>query len=633
MGVITRVSRDSSKITLIYKRLPTPLLTVLLLAASGAACQKSSAPPPPATKNLIIFTIDTLRADRVGAYGYSAARTPTMDGLATSGALFTQAFAVAPITLTSHASMMTARYPAGHGARHNGIRINGDVPTLAETLGRAGFATGAFVGAFPLDHRFGLNRGFAAYGDRMPRGLPGRPANERPGREVADEAIAWLGQNRSSRFFLWVHFFEPHAPYGNAADGRPVVARYDDEVAESDAQVRRVLDAVGESRPSTLVVVTGDHGEAFGEHGEVAHSVFVYDTTLRVPLIISGPGVPQTRIDTPVSHVDLAPTLVRLLELPSIDADGIDLTPMMRGESGPARELYAESFAPLLDFGWSPLRSVRAEGWKFIEAPKPELYAVTRDPEENRDLAATDAASVEKLRARLKRYGSAALTPASVPKALDPESRARLQALGYASGNPSSAETRADPKDRRDLAAQLARINSGELGKKELEASLRDVLRLDARNPQAHLRLGYVLQESGRCAEAVRHFQSAIEARVPTADAHLGLAGCQASERRYDAAIATLRAADRVEPDNPVVSANLGSMLSDSGRPLEGIPHLQRALTIDSSFHQARFYLAIAFARLGRREDAAREANELLRQLPADAPQRVEVQRLIQALK
>jgi choline-sulfatase len=395
-----------------------------------------------------------------------------------------------------------------------------------------------------------------------------------------------------------------------------------------------VLDAVGESGPSTLVVVTGDHGEAFGEHGEVAHSVFVYDTTLRVPLIISGPGVPKIRVDTPVSHVDLVPTLIRMLELPSIDADGIDLTPVVRGDRGPARELYAESFAPLLDFGWSPLRTVRAEGWKFIEAPKPELYAIAQDAEENRNLAATDATSVEKLRARLKRYGSAALTPASLlPKALDAESRARLQALGYASGNPSSSETRADPKDRRELAAQLARINSGELGAKELEASLRDVLRLDAGNPQAHVRLGYVLQESGRCAEAVRHFQSAIDAKAPTADAHLGLAGCQASERRYDAAVATLRAADRVEPDNPVVSANLGSMLSDSGRPLEGIPHLQRALTLDASFHQARFYLAIAFARLGRREEAAHEANELLRQLPADAPQRAEVQRLIQALK
>ena len=374
-------------------------LRILILFVLAASCRESPPPPSPAARNLIVFTIDTLRADRVGAYGDTSARTPTLDDLARTGVLFTQAFAVAPITLTSHASIMTGRYPPGHAARHNGIRMSADVPTLAEALGRAGFATGAFVGAFPLDRRFGLQRGFTVYGDRMPPGQPGRPANERPGRDVADEAIAWLIQHRSSRFFLWVHFFEPHAPYGNSSDGRPVAARYGDEVAEADLQMRRVLDAAGDSRPSTLVVASGDHGEAFGEHGEVAHSVFVYDTTLRVPLIISGPGVSHRQVDTPVSHVDLAPTLVRLLGLPAMDADGIDLTSVLNGETAPARELYAESFAPLLDFGWSPLRAVRADGWKFIEAPRPELYAVGQDPGERRDLATTDTSRVEALRA------------------------------------------------------------------------------------------------------------------------------------------------------------------------------------------------------------------------------------------
>ena len=613
-------------------RLRVLIFIVIVLAAS---CRESSPPPSPAAaRNLIVFTIDTLRADKVGAYGDGSARTPTMDDLARTGVIFTQAYAVAPITLTSHASIMTGRYPPGHAARHNGIRVSTDVPTLAEALGRAGFVTGAFVGAFPLDRRFGLQRGFTAYGDRMPPGQRGRPANERPGRDVADEAIAWLNQHRSSRFFLWVHFFEPHAPYGNSGDGRPGAARYGDEVAEADLQMRRVLDAAGDSRPSTLVVATGDHGEAFGEHGEVAHSVFVYDTTLRVPLIVSGPAVSHRQVDTPVSHVDLAPTLVRLLGLPAMDADGIDLTSALNGGTVPLRELYAESFAPLLDFGWSPLRAVRADGWKFIEAPRPELYAVDQDPDERRDLATTDTSRVEALRARLKRYGPAALTPESLlPMKTDAEARARLRALGYASGDPSTSATRADPKDRRDLAAQLARINSGELGAKELEVALRDIIRLDSRNPQAQLRLGYVLVESGRCAEAVRHFQVAIEARLPSADAHLGLAGCQASERRYDAAIATLRGADQIEPDNPVVAANLGVVMSDGGRPAEGVPYLERALMLDPTFHQARFYLAIAFARLNRRDDAAREANELLRQLPAEAPQRAEVQRLLRALR
>lgn len=557
-----------------------------------------------------------------------------MDSLAREGVVFTRAFATAPITLTSHASILTGRYPPGHGARHNGIRVNANVPTIAEALSRSGFATGAFVGAFPLDRRFGLNRGFAAYGDRMLRISGERPVNERPGRDVADEAIDWLGQHRSSRFFLWVHFFEPHAPYGEARDGRPIEIRYDDEIAEADRQMRRVLDALGEVRSTTLLAVTGDHGEAFGEHGEIAHSLFVYDTTLRVPLILAGPSLPAKTIQAPVSHVDLAPTLMGLLGVSPLDSDGVDLSPAIQTGALPARDLYAESFAPLLDFGWSPLRSVRADGWKYIEAPRAELYAVAEDAYERTDRASADTARVASLRERLKRYGTSSdLPPEILPGGLDREARARLLALGYASGSGAPAGARADPKDRRELAAQLARVISGELHGPALESALRDILRLDPGNPQAHLRLGYVLLESSRCAEAIPHFERAIESRLPTADAHLGLAACQTSARRFDGALATLRGADRIEPDNPVVIANLGLVLSDSGRPGEGLPHLERALALDPSFNQARFYLAVTLARLGRRNEALRETEELLRRLPADAPQRADVQRLVTALK
>jgi tetratricopeptide (TPR) repeat protein len=528
---------------------------------------------------------------------------------------------------------MTGRYPPGHGARHNGIRVDANVPTIADGLSRAGFATGAFVGAFPLDRRFGLNRGFATYGDEMPRGADGQPANERPGRKVADEAIAWLAHHRSSRFFLWVHFFEPHAPYRDARDGRPVAVRYDEEVAEADAQIRRLLDALGDARQTTFVAVTADHGEAFGEHGEIAHSIFVYDTTLRVPLILAGPSLPARQIDTPVSHVDVAPTLMRLLGVPSIDADGIDLTPALNGGVLSDREIYAESLAPLLDFGWSPLRSVRAGGWKFIEAPRPELYAVAQDAAEDRDRASAGAARVASMRTRLERYGLATDFRPEVLTGIDRGARARLQALGYASGSKAPGGVRPDPKDRRALAAQLARVMSGELQAEALESALRDILRLDPGNPQAHLRLGYVLQGSSRCAEAIKHFERAIDARLPTADAHLGLASCLADAHRVEDAIATLRGADRVEPDNPVVIANLGVILSDNGRPAEGLPHLERALQLDPFFNQARFYLAVALARLGRRDEARRHADDLLRRLPPDAPQRPEVQRLVNTLQ
>ena len=600
-----------------------------------------AAPAPPASsapagaRHLVLVTIDTLRADRVGAYGYSRARTPHIDGLAARGIRFERAYATAPITLPSHASLMTGRYPPGHGARHNGIRVDSAVPSLAKTLAAAGFATGGFVTAFPLDRRFGLDAGFETYSDRLPKGSRGRPENERPGREAVDEALAWLATNRRAarRLFLWVHLFEPHAPYGRPGAGRSLADRYDDEVAESDAQVGRILEALGPEAGSTVVVVASDHGEAFGEHGEISHSLFVYDTTLRVPLVVAGPGVPARIAGSPVSLVDVVPTVLPLLKLTPFDSDGTDLSRTFTGADPAPRELYAESFAPLLDFGWSPLRSIRSGGFKFIDAPRAELYDTTRDPGETTDLSSTDGPRVAELRDRVGRY-SGAILDADSRQPVDREALGRLQALAYASGSsPPPAGARPDPKDRREIAARLSEIGSGELQGPPLEAALRRVLADDPGNPQANLRLGYVLLESNRCVAAVPFLKAAIEAKIPTADAHLGLGMCQAAARQLDSAAATLHAAERVEPENPVVLANLGIVLSDAGRHRDAIAPLQRALAIDADFHEARFNLARVLARAGQRADAAREAQELLTRLPANAPQRAEVQRLFDALR
>lgn len=605
------------------------LLALSLLAACGGAQETPASRTQPDARNILLVTIDTLRADGVGAYGDATARTPAIDALAARGALFTRAFAVAPITLTSHASLLTGRYPAGHGARHNGMRMNPDTPTLADALSSAGFATGAFVAAFPLDRRFGLEKGFAHYGDRMPRGPDGRPANERPGAVVVDEALAWLRQHRSGRFFLWVHLFEPHAPYGDARTGQPARARYGDEIAEADRQVARLVDGLAEARATTLVAVTSDHGEAFGEHDEIAHSIFVYDTTLRVPLVVAGPGVSRRRIDAPVSLVDIAPTLATLLGVPTFDADGVDLGAALAGSSVPERTLYAESFAPLLDFGWSPLRTVRAGGWKYIAAPSPELYDTANDAAETRNALSSAGERAASLRAQLDRFG-----PGDLPKAApaDREAAARLQALGYVSGRPAS-DARPDPKDRRALAARIAQVTSGEVHGAALQRLLREILAEDPRNPLANLRLGYALLESDGCREAAPRFEAAIGGGYPSADPYLGLAGCQAARRAFPAAVSTLRAADAVEPGNPVVLANLGLVLSDGGQPAAAIDPLQRALAIDPDLHQARFGLAIAFAATGRRGNASAEAEELLRRLPPDAPQRGEVERLLASVR
>jgi choline-sulfatase len=611
-------------------------IAVLLLICSGCAAPAPEPRPTSRARHLVLITIDTLRADRVGAYGYARARTPRIDGLAARGVRFEHAYATAPITLPSHASLLTGRYPPGHGSRHNGMRVDTAVPALATILSTAGFATGGFVSAFPLDRRFGLNNGFAAYGDRMPRGTRGRFENERPGRDTVDEALAWLtptltaSRANGGRIFLWVHLFEPHAPYGQPGSGRPVADRYDDEIAESDTQIGRILDAFGQDAASSVIVVAADHGEAFGEHGEISHSLFVYDTTLRVPLMIAGPGVPTRTVGSPVSLVDVAPTVLPLLGLARLDSDGVDLAPTFTGADAPARDLYAESWAPLLDFGWSPLRSLRSQGFKFIEAPRAELYETARDPDETRDLSAADAPRAAQLRDRLARYATGPIEAAPI----DRDALARLQALGYASGSPRpSSGSRPDPKDRREIAARLSQVVSGELQGPALEAALRGILSDDVKNPQANLRLGYVLLESNRCPDAVPFLKAAIAAEVPSADPYLGLALCQAAARRLDEAQATLREGERVEPDNPVVLANLGIVLSDAGKFRDAIPSFQRALTLDPNFHEARFNLARAYARAGQRQDAVREAQELLTRLPANAPQRAEVQRLLNAVR
>jgi arylsulfatase A-like enzyme/Flp pilus assembly protein TadD len=611
-------------------------ILILTLGVVGA-CSREPAQRPPGTvaRNVVLITIDTLRADHVGAYGYRRARTPALDALAARGARFDRAFSAAPITLVSHASILTGLYPPGHGARDNGMRMNLETPTLAETLAHQGFSTAAFVAAFPLDRRFGLIKGFQTYGDRMPRGPDGKPANERPASVVVDEALAWLGDHRQDRFFLWVHLFEPHAPYGNPADPaqarRPAIERYDEDIAEADAQVARLLDALGALRDNTLVVAASDHGEAFGEHGEISHSLFTYDTTLRVPLVVAGPGIRASIIAEAVSLVDIAPTILAQLGAGGMSTDGLDLSPSFGGTPIPSRTLYAESFAPLLDFGWSPLRTVRVDGWKYIEAPKAELYNVRDDPGEATNRLRENGSLASEMARKVSAYESADLSSSA---SMDREARSRLQALGYVGGGRSTGPgPRPDPKDRRALAARIAEVTSGELQGAALEQALRDILKEDPDNPQANVRLGYVLVAQDACARAAPLFSKAIDAHLPSVDAHLGLAQCQVALRQPKAAIQTLEAAESIEPDNPVVSANLGLVMSDSGNPAGGIPHLQRALTLDPDLHQARFSLAIAYARSGRRADAAREAATLLERMPPDAPQRPEVERLLAAVR
>lgn len=612
--------------------LAVTLTGVTLVACQSSAPSPSSSPAAPAPRNLVIVTVDTLRADRVGTYGYQPARTPVIDDVARTGARFDSAFSVAPITLTAHASLMTGRYPPGHDARHNGLAVKADLPTLAASFKARGFATAAFVSAFPLDRRFGLARAFDVYDDELPRDTNGRPLNERPGLETARRASEWLGAHHAQQFFLWMHVFEPHAPYGSTANGS-VASRYDAEIAVADRAIGRLLAALGPEASRTVVVVTSDHGEAFGEHGELGHSIFVYDTTLRVPLVMRGPGIAAgVTVTVPVSLVDLAPTLVAMFDLQAFPTDGVSLRPALSGTPIDNRTIYAESFAPLLDFGWSPLRTVREDGWKYIEAPRAELYDLGRDSAEASNLLATESQRADRLRARLETFGGNDAPAAS----LTPESAGRLRSLGYLGGGraaTASNSNRTDPKDRIAVASQLATVIAGEVTGEELIATLQSILREDPDNPQAHLRLGFAELAAGRCARAEPHLRRVIEAKLPSADAGLGLANCRRAAGDLVGATRALEQALTLEPGNPVVIANLGLMALARNQLPAAIAQLEKAVAIDGNFHQARFELSRALARNGQRPQALEQAQILLSRLPTTAPQRSEVERLIAALR
>ncbi|HEV7519075.1 MAG TPA: sulfatase, partial [Thermoanaerobaculia bacterium] len=471
------------------------LAALVLVAACGkkAGETRGAASQAGGPANLLLVTLDTVRADHLGAYGDAAAETPSLDRLAREGIRFAAASSPVPLTLPAHSSLLSGLLPPHHGLRNNGAgSFPADRPTLATRLSAAGYRTGAFVGAFVLDHRFGLARGFDTYDDEMerdPSGGRGLDA-ERRGDQVVDRALAWLGKGDAASparpasrqpFFLWVHLYDAHAPYDPPAPyrdrhpGRP----YDGEIAFADAQLGRLLAELDRLRltAGTVVAVAADHGEALGEHGELTHGLLLYEPTLHVPLLLRGPGLAARVVATPVSLVDLGPTLAGLLGKPLATPggsggrlDGRDLAAALtRGEEPPPADLYAETRYPMI-FGWSPLAALRRRDLKYIEAPRPEFYDLARDRREEVNLAARpDSAGPSRGFAdRLASIASSSrpTTPAPVTAGSDAESRARLESLGYAGGgagnarNASTAKPAANAADPRDRVALFRRFET-----------------------------------------------------------------------------------------------------------------------------------------------------------------------------
>ncbi len=538
------------------------LLLILSVVAVAACAPRPARPEDP--RSVLLITIDTLRADRLGVYGDTRARTPAIDALARSGVVFERAYTPVPITLPAHVSLMTGLIPPAHGVRGNGAFALGRGPgTLAESMKAGGRATAAFIGGFPLARRFGLDRGFDLYDETMSK-APGANYDfaERRAVDVVAAAGKWLGETHGS-VFLWVHLFDPHAPYDPPPEFR-TGDPYRDEVAAVDVSIRELL-RVWDARPGkTVVALAADHGEAFGEHGEWSHSLFVYDTTLRVPLMIRAEGfTPGVRAKVTVSLVDVAATLVETAGGSGRPLPGVSL----RGATRPGasdRALYAETLSPRLDFGWSELRSWREGGFKWIRAPQPELYALTDDPTESANRAASDTARAGSLEADLSR-ALAKAGEASSGRSPDSEGAERLRSLGYVQ-SPGGGGSGADPKTKVELARKIAGATGPFASWEDAVRAYEPLVSADAGNPLLNMRLGDALLRAGRPEASLVHFRRVVNRGPLTADAHVGYATALAQLGRTGEARKVLEAAVVVDSANGQAHYNLGEIARLDGR-------------------------------------------------------------------
>jgi choline-sulfatase len=591
-----------------HKHLPAAVLGVAILAGAGWWMWSREAPPAP--MNVVLITLDTLRADHTGPYGATDVRTPNLDRLASQGVVFDQVMTTAPLTLPAHSSIMTGQFPPKHGVRDNGgFFLGPEQLTLAEILTGRGYQTGATVGAFVLDSKWGLDQGFGTYQDDFDLTnvkAMSLASVKRPGNEVVDLALKWLDGVAEQRFFAWMHLYDPHAPYESPEPYRSQYRGhpYRGAIAFTDAQVGRVfdyLDARGLA-DNTIVIVTADHGEGLGEHGEETHGFFVYESAMRVPLIVRAPGRGLTprRVAQPVRSVDIMPTVLDLIgAAPPQPVEGVSLVPLMTGQ---VRELpveaYGEAMYPLHHYGWSELTALRSERYKLIDAPRPELYDLERDPNELNNLfeerRSVGDAMLRQLRDR-KRLMAADAPPAPATGDVDPETRSRLAALGYVgsfvatSSEPSSG--RADPKDKIGLFNLMTTARDvakeGDAGAEAI-AMLRKVVAEDPNVIDAWFMLGNEFFKAANYPEAIKQFRRALELKPDYDLAIINMANSYRRLGQDDAALAGYEHYVTVDPKNAFVRYQIGEIYLDRKDLVRAEAEFAQALTIDPKLASAR---------------------------------------------
>jgi len=630
-----------------FRRAVGALPAILLLAGCRPGDRSGNAPA--GRPNVVLVTIDTLRADHVGCYGRAEASTPTLDALAGRGVRFATAVAHVPLTGPSHTSILTGRTPLGHGFRDNGgYAIPTGVRTAAEDFAQAGYRTAAFVSGFPLDRRFGFDRGFQAFDDHLPRGNDRRrtPYVERFADATTDAALRWLATASAGPFFLWVHYYDPHAPYEPPA---PLAERfraspYDGEIAFVDAQLARLLGTLDQkgALARTFVLVTADHGESLGEHGEGTHGLFVYDATLRVPWIIAGPAVAAGRVSATVARgIDVLPTLLDYAGLaPAAGVEGRSLRPAAEGREMSDAPAYAESLYAQREFGWAPLHAWRTAKFKLIEAPRPELYDLIADPAERTNRLAELPDRGGELKAQL--HQALARPAPAAETTVDAETAQRLGALGYVGGGrtaPAAGTALRDPKDGVRLMPRLNRGMSG--ARTEPEMAIRELTSVLAEDPGllmarrtiaaayeaagkhdlaiAELRglekegqlsaedaivLGDNLRFAGRLAEAAEVLARAARENPKFPQPWLSLAEVHIKERKNAEAAADYGRVLALVPDHIEALRGLGDLALLDGRLDEAAARYGRILEVDPADAGALTKMGVLHMRAGRADEA-----------------------------
>ena len=590
------------------------LLTIA--AAVAAACGRSAVERAAPRPNVLLVTIDTFRADRLGA-----GVTPALDRLAGSGVRFTNARAAVPLTLPSHTTILTGLLPTAHGVRENGLdALSAAHPTLARLLKAARYRTAAFVGAFVLDRRYGLAEGFDTYDDRIPRDprATERLEAERPASAVIDAALAWLEQSPATSnqqrapFFIWIHLYDPHAPYNPPAEFRArTTSAYDGEIAYADSQISRVFTWLNDRglTNETMIVVAGDHGEGLGDHGERTHGMLLYDSTLRVPLVISLPagltgrgGFAAGTRDEVVSLVDIAPTILR--------AAAVDVPREMMGRNLLApgtsmADIYAETQYPRVA-GWSPLQALTDGRWMAVRSSSAiELYDLRNDPHEERDVASAQTATAAAMTARIEAIH--ATGKASKPN-VAPEIQERLRALGYVASSvqPTVGSNATNP------ARMIERWNQFEealslLGDRPA-AAVPILARLAAENrdgPVFQTTYARALTETGQIKEALAAYRDAAR-RWPT-DATLlhDLAVTAREAGDLDEARRAEEAAVAIAPSSPIAHNGAGLVAIDQHRPADAVREFERATALDPT--NASYWTNLGNAKREVRDFAAAE--------------------------